>query len=356
MSAVSPPSSAVTIDAWVGLNREIAALVRAGVPLESGLLSGALADAESQGELSRRLAGRLQAGQSFLEALQAEGDRLPAAYRAVVAAGLRAGRLPEALEAVTAVAESLADLRRRVRLALIYPSIVLTLAYVLFVGFVVWVVPRIEEMFVVMRLPAGRLAPLLGMLRETVSVWGPAIPAAVLLAGVGWFVWSAFGGGGGSPNLWRRLPLAGPILRNAETGTFCQLLALLVGHQVPLPEALRLAGEAVGAEPLRGASRQAAAHLEEGRPLAESLATSRPLSPLLGWLMAGSTRDLAGSLQRAARLYQRRAQVRSDWLRLFAPIAVVVIGGGGGVLLYGLAIFGPVMEMLDRLTVEPFGF
>lgn len=355
MSTVHPPSSVVTIDAWIGLNREIASLVRAGVPLEAGLLAGALADAQSQGELSRRLAGRLQAGQSLVEALQAERDRLPAAYCAVVTAGVRAGRLPEALEAVAAVAESREELRRRVRLALIYPAIVLTLAYALFVGFVVWVAPRIEEMFVVMRLPGGRLAPLLGRLRETVSVWGPAIPAAVLLAGVGCFVWSIRGGRGGRVNLWRRLPLTGPILRNAETGAFCELLSLLVGHDVPLPEALRLAGEAVGAEPLRSASRQAAARLEEGRPLAESLAASRALSPLLSWLMAGNPRDLGGSLQRAAQLYQRRAQVCSDWLRLFAPIAVLVIVGGGGVLLYGLAIFGPVMEMLDRLTVEPFG-
>lgn len=355
MSAVSPPASTATIDAWLGLNREIAALVRAGVPLESGLLAGALADAESQGELSHRLATRLQAGESLLEAVEAEGDRLPAAYRAVVAAGLRAGRLSEALETVTAVAESLAELRRRLRVAMIYPAIVLTLAYVLFVGFVVWVAPRIEEMFVVMRLPPGRLAPLLGMLRQTVSLWGPAIPAAVLLAGVGWFAWNTFGGGGGSVRLWRRLPVTGSILRHAEMGAYCELLSLLVAHDVPLPTALRLAGEAIGTEPWRGASRQAAERLDAGCALVESLAGTHILSPLLSWLMAGSARNLAASLQRAAQLYQRRAQVRSDWLRLFAPLAVLVIVGGGGVLLYGLAIFGPVMEMLDRLTVEPFG-
>ncbi len=138
-------------------------------------------------------------------------------------------------------------------------------------------------------------------------------------------------------------------------GAYCELLSLLVADDVPLPTALRLAGEAIGAEPWRGASRQAAERLDAGCALVESLAGTHILSPLLSWLMAGSARNLAASLQRAAQLYQRRAQVRSDWLRLFAPLAVLVIVGGGGVLLYGLAIFVPVMEMLDRLTVEPFG-
>ena len=71
------------------LNQEIAALVRAGVPLESGLAMAGQAGAGAQEMLMLRLAQRLREGRSFADALQMEGAELPRLYRAVVVAGAR---------------------------------------------------------------------------------------------------------------------------------------------------------------------------------------------------------------------------------------------------------------------------
>src|SRR5689334_20098249 len=80
----------------IALNDEIAALARAGLPLESGLRAVGRDIAGGLGAAMTGLAARMDRGASLAEALAAEGGTFPPIYRAVVEAGLRAGRLPTA--------------------------------------------------------------------------------------------------------------------------------------------------------------------------------------------------------------------------------------------------------------------
>ena len=135
------------------LNQEIAALVRAGVPLESGLaMAGASGDG-AQEVLMLRLAQRLREGQSFAEALHSEGGELPRLYRAVVEAGARTGRLPEALESLATFAQQTLQLRRRIDLALLYPALVVLMASVMFVFLVAFWTPRLSDAYYSLQLP-----------------------------------------------------------------------------------------------------------------------------------------------------------------------------------------------------------
>src|SRR3954469_24336539 len=128
---------AIGLEDLIALNDEIAALVRAGVPLERGLLD---VGGDLRGRLraiATALGERMSRGASLPQALEAEGERIPRVYRAVVEAGLRTGRLAVALEGLARFARGVAELRRVVGLALIYPLLVMVVAYTLFVGFVV---------------------------------------------------------------------------------------------------------------------------------------------------------------------------------------------------------------------------
>ena len=357
--SVSSAPSTVTIEDWIGLNREIAALVRAGVPLESGLLAAALEAQDGQSDLLRRIAHRMESGQPLADALTEEGSRLPSIYRAVVQAGAKSGRLPQALEAMSSLAELQAELRRQMRIACVYPLIVVTLAYLLFVGVVWCVIPKFDEMYVSIRLPESGLSAVLSTLHQSVRWWGPAVPAvaiAVMLA-----IWSLRSSGvfGSKSGLWTRLPLVRSIVQNAETGAFCEILSLLAAHETPLPEALTLAGEAVGSPPLQTAAEHLAGSLTQGQSPLEGLSkssSSPALSPLLRWMLASgvASGDLAGSLQRMARLYQRRARSQSEWFQLLVPAGLVVVVGGGAVLAYAFTMFGPLMDLLEHLMIEPF--
>ncbi|HEV3120285.1 MAG TPA: type II secretion system F family protein, partial [Isosphaeraceae bacterium] len=132
----------MTLDEFIALNDEIAALVRVGIPLERGLLAVGKELSGKSGRLAQALAERLNRGETLQQALKAEGAAFPGIYRAVVEAGLRAGRLSVALEGLARFARSYAELRRAVALALFYPLFVGMLAYALFVVFVLQLAPR----------------------------------------------------------------------------------------------------------------------------------------------------------------------------------------------------------------------
>ena len=116
-------SHAPRLDDLILLNREIAALVKAGVPLELGLRGLAGSVGTRLGQLSERLSKRLAMGQSLPDALAEEGPAVSPVYTAVMEAGLASGRLPEALESMAVSGQVLQETRRRVWLAILYPAL-----------------------------------------------------------------------------------------------------------------------------------------------------------------------------------------------------------------------------------------
>ena len=94
--------------------KEIAALVRTRVPLDSGLKRLSRDLTGRMGPIAARLGEELERGASFPEALESSGAKFPPIYRAVVEAGIRSGRLPAALETVAHSTRRLAEARRTV--------------------------------------------------------------------------------------------------------------------------------------------------------------------------------------------------------------------------------------------------
>jgi hypothetical protein len=71
-------------------------------------------------------------------------------------------------------------------------------------------------------------------------------------------------------------------------------------------------------------------------------------------MTSGGREGLADSLRRGADYLVNRARRQADWLQSLTPLLAIVVIGGGAALTYGLSVFGPLVELLDRLMVEPY--
>ena len=135
----------LNLDELAVLNDELAALVRAGVPLEPGLtrLGGEMPG--RLGRCARELAERLGRGESLDDGLADPRMGFPRMYVAVLRAGLRSGRLAPALELFAETLARLRDTRRAVVGALVYPLLVIFLAIQLGVFTASRILPSIRE-------------------------------------------------------------------------------------------------------------------------------------------------------------------------------------------------------------------
>lgn len=353
----SASRSAVTLEQLVALNDEIAALVRAGVPLESGLLEGANEFPDRSAEIARSLSSKMQSGASLSDALHAEGDRIPRAYRTVVEAGLRAGRLSVALEAIANFSRELLEIRRQIGAAFVYPLIVCALSYGLFLVFMIDLVDRFRDTYETFRLTIhGPLASLIWV-SDNLRYWA-WIPPVLLVVAILWWRRTRSArvlGLYGTSGLLGWIPGVYAIGRNFQYANFAELLALLLEHDVPLDEGLRLSADATADASLRRSAWRLADVVEQGGSREDELAACQTgFRPYLGWVLVQSARGArpVRLLRHAATFYRRRAAKQTNWFKVVFPMVIALVIGGGVTLVYVASLFGPLAVFWSDMAYQ----
>lgn len=339
-------------------NAELAALIRAGVPVESGLANLERGDGHGLSRLSERVQSRLSEGRTLVDALRPEEGHFSEAYLAAVEAALRADQLPEALDSLAEFGRTTNGVRQQIRIALLYPKIVAVMAYILFATFLRfsfghWFRVLQEEYHFEMTGFVGAL----NWLWQLPNVWFVIAPVAI------WIVLRIVMGmvshllaGPHAANLSTRelirrgfwLPGVAKIYDGLAASQVCSLLSLLIRHHVPLAEALPLVGRAATSGRFASGLISMAGAVQSGRSLSDSVAMAE-----LPWLLRetlltlGGSPQLAAGLDQAAAVYQRRALRQADLVQRYTPAVMTVFVGGGIVLLYTLSVIIPFRTMIQ---------
>lgn len=337
----------ISLDELVTLNNEMAALVRAGVPLDAGLVELGRDLPGNLGALATRIGARLNQGESLPQILADDHGALPTVWRAVVASGLRAGNLPAALESMATTGRNIADMRRAVMMALIYPIIVVLVAYASFVFLTTYLSPTLLGAYRSLADQDQAFLSRMVWLGANVQWWAVWLPSiAVICLGIWWFKSSR--AHTISKSAVMRWPAGVAVHRNCRIATFAEILALLVRQNVPLHDGLELASQACGDRALREAGAAVATRLRRGESLASTDACLTAFPPLLGWLIAygGQTETLGNMLSEMGARYRKQAQRAANWSVIYLPIMMTVVVGGAAALLQAAAVFVPLTQLL----------
>ena len=346
-AALSPPRR-ISSSALALLTRQLATLIRAGMPLDESLQAlGAQAGSRRRQAILADVRARITEGATLNEAMSVYPGVFPEFYRSMVAAGEAGGRLEEVLERLADYTESRRALRQSISMSLVYPAI-LTLVSVLVVAvLLIYVVPEVIRVFQ----QTGQSLPWL-----TAGL----IAASHLLQDFGWLICaSALGALLLGRSLLSRpvvrarcdrlllvLPLVGRINRMLHAARLTRSLAILTKSGVPLLEALEISSRMILNIPLRAAVDDAAVSVREGGRLHKALDDSGWFPPLLVQMLASGEEsgELDEMLERAANHEERELQaVLSAATALFEPLVILVMGAV--VLVIVLAILLPIFEM-----------
>lgn len=355
MSWTGGKSGKLSAEDLVYLNEEIAAMAKAGLPLEEGLKS--IAREMSWGGLrtaTEEIHRDLVSGKTLPEAMAAQKGKIPDFYADLVHAGIQGGSLPEVLSTLTTYARSLADLRSVVVTALFYPVIVLGIAIALFSMILFFVMPQFASIFrdFNMSLP-GVTRFVLGLAHS--PFYYLVVPFLVAIGGVLSLRWVLRSSDSGR-RVWTRItyavPVFGSLVRSARLAAFTDLLGILIEQELPLPQALRLAGDA-GSDPiLREGARSVADRLEKGDALNLALKEGHVLPDIVIW-MAGigeMNGKLAVSLRQASLMYRRQVEMRASLAQSIIPPFLIVVLAAIITSVFVLAVFMPLIKLLEGLS------
>ena len=331
------------------MTRQLAALLRAGVPLLQALrmLSRSLPSATLTA-IIQTVQHDVESGQALHTALAKHPAQFSGLYLSMVQAGESAGILDSLMERLASTLEKNEALRSRVRSALMYPCAVMIIATAVLVMILVFVVPVFQDVFKSFGADLPWPTQIVVALSEGLSHAGPLVLLAVLLGA--WLgprltrTESAF-------QLWlnRRLlqtPLIGRLIQTAVVARWTQTLSALLAAGVPLAEALGPVAQACDHRVFERATMQIQRQVAQGSSLSEAMAQSTRFPPMVVQLChtAEETGTMDTLLARAGGLMESELDDRVNGLSsLLEPLIIVVLGGLiGGIL---VAMYLPIFRL-----------
>jgi type II secretory pathway component PulF len=341
------------LDNFMAFNDQLLALVEAGVPISVGQQ---VPDRRFSAMLTRvnaSVARQVSRGDSVEKAIEAEED-LPDWYRGLILSGLQNDNMDEALREFSRVADSSEESRFVAESALFYPFVVCGLAYLGLIGFCLFFVPRMESAYASFEIKPGTGLVILEKLRSTLPIW-VAVPPLLLLLMLAWrlrrrsqHTLAPEGGSG----LLAMVSGTSNAMYQQHCAHFAESVAALERKHVPLNKALSLSAGVCGERSLADGARSLAAAISSGSALSDESAAAKQFPPFMRWALFDSelTVGRKRALRMAASHYQAWSRRSMRRATIVAPIIGLVVIGGSVTLLYSLAVFMPVVQMLKAVA------
>ncbi len=330
------------------ITRQLATLVRSGLPLEESLQ--AVSQQTEKARLKSMLLAirsRVMEGHTLATGLGDYPHVFPELYRTTVSAGEQSGHLEVVLERLADYTENRQQMQQKLQLALFYPALLTLVAIGVVVGLMTFVVPQVVQVFddIGQELPV--LTRTMIAMSDFLRNYGLLMLVLLAIAG-GVVVWVL-----GKEGPRRRyhafllhLPLIGRLERGVNAGRFARTFSIVTASGVPVLDGLRIASEVMSNIPMREAVEEAARMVREGASIHASLEKSGYFPPMTVHLIASgeASGKLEEMLERAAINQEREIETLiSAVMGLFEPVLILVMGGL--VLVIVLAILLPIFNL-----------
>jgi len=322
--------------------RQLATLVRAGLPLEEALLAvSQQAEKPRVQSIVLGVRSKVMEGHTLADGLADFPRVFPEIYRSTVAAGEQSGKLDGILERLADYTEGRELIRQKVLAAMLYPIVLSVMCFAIVSGLMVYVVPKVVAVFQQTKGKLPLITKVLIATSDFVRDWGIWMVIGAVIAV---FLFRRWLRNPDNRRLYHRfqlrLPMVGKLTRGFNTARFTRTFSILSASSVPVLEALRISGEVVTSLPMRDAVTEAAARVREGAPIGRSLGMSRMFPPMTIHLISSgeSSGELESMLERAAISQERELDsLLAGMVGLLGPMLIVFMG---------LFVMGIVFAML----------
>ena len=332
--------------------RQFATMINAGLPLVQSLnILASQTENKTLADVTKAVVYDVESGNTLADAFSKHPKAFSSLYVNMVAAGEAGGILDTILLRLATFLEKNDALVRKVKGAMIYPGVIISVAAIAICILLVFVIPTFQSMFS----SAGLELPLptrvvIGMSDFLIGYWW-AILAAV---GAGVFglksYYATAAGRLQIDTLMLKAPVLGDVIRKSAVSRFTRTLGTLVSSGVSILEGLEITAKTAGNQVVHNAVMESRQSIAGGETIAAPLERSKVFPPMVISMIAvgEQTGGLDEMLSKIADFYDEEVDVAvSALLSLMEPAMIV----GLGVIVGGMvvAMYLPIFDMMNAV-------
>src|SRR5919205_4457909 len=332
--------------------RQFATMINAGLPLVQALdILSKQSENPALKEVTRQIVFDVESGHTVADALRKHPKAFTDLYVNMVAAGEAGGILDTILLRLAVFLEKNDALVRKVKGAMIYPGVILSVAVIAVGVLLLFVIPVFEEMFgsVGLALPLPTRI-VIGMSKFLKGYWW-AVGAGI--AGMVFMLRSYYATDSGKRQIdgaLLRFPILGDVLRKSAVSRFTRTLGTLISSGVSILEGLEITAKTAGNKVIQDAIMESRASIAGGDTIAQPLQKSKVFPPMVISMIAvgESTGGLDEMLSKIADFYDEEVDAAvSGLLAMMEPVMIVFLGVVVGGMV--VSMYLPIFSMINAV-------
>lgn len=331
------------------LTRQLATMIDAGLPLVQCLdILGSQTENKTLAKTVNQVRTDVEGGATFADALKKHPKVFDSLYCNMVAAGEAGGILDTILQRLASYMEKFAKIKKQIKSAMIYPSVILFVAVSVVALLMVVVVPMLASMFSSM----GQALPLPTRIVIAISNflkgWGGL---SLLLGAVGFFIGlkqfrKTERGKLMVDGIALKIPVAGSLIQRVAVAKFTRTLGTLISSGVPILEGLLIVARTAGNQVVENAILTTRAAVSEGKTLADPLGKAKVFPAMVVQMIAvgEATGALDNMLNKIADFYDDEVDSAVGALTsMLEPMLMIFLGTTVGFVI--IAMYMPIFQM-----------
>ena len=334
-------------------SRQFATMIEAGISVV-----GALVVLEEQtedknlAEIVRQLRADVEAGMLLSQAMAKHPKIFSRLYVAMVETGEAAGILDTVLDRVAIQIEKETAIKRRVKGAMLYPTLVLGFASIVLAGMLMFLVPVFVGIFEQLNGELPTLTRIVVGASEVLRSWWFVIFPAIGAAIFGFRRWKASEGG---VRVWDafklRIPMKiGDVVHKVTLARFSRTLSTLVASGVDIIKALEITAQTTGNWVVENALNEVRERVHDGVPISRPLAENAVFPPMVAHMVkvGEETGELDKMLGKVADFYEDEVDSSIQTLTsIIEPLMMIGVGMIVGVII--ISMYLPMFKMLSLI-------
>jgi len=332
--------------------RQFSTMINSGLPLVQALtILSEQTDNKALAEVTKKVVFDVESGNTVADALSKHPRAFTNLYVNMVAAGEAGGILDTILMRLATFLEKNDALVRKVKGAMIYPTVIMRVAAIAVVVLLIFVIPVFEGMFA----SVGLALPLptrivIGASRFLKSYWWMVLAIGVAAGYFGRKYYATSNGKLNIDRLMLKMPVLGDVLRKSAVSRFTRTLGTLISSGVSILEGLEITAKTAGNRVIQDAIMDSRASIAGGDTIAQPLQKSKVFPPMVISMIAvgEQTGGLDEMLSKIADFYDEEVDAAvSNLLSLLEPIMIVFLGVVVGGMV--VAMYLPIFDMINAV-------